>query len=391
MDDIVAELGGYKINIDPLIHLKSSLSLEKIGVINEAIDKILEKAGKLKGEVAQQKSLIAKNIQEYQTEINDFLKYAGYNYNVFFEDDKAGSYKLKLIHNDFDSAISSADRTLSFGEKNAFALVLFMYDVIKNNQDLIILDDPISSFDENKKFAILQMLFLKNKRSLKGKTVLLLTHDFGILIDAVYTMKNKFQATAFFLQNSSGNLSELLITKEKVMSVKTIVETNIANLTESINKLIYLRRLFELNGEKDCAWQLLSNLFKKRDVPVFREGNNLDREMTPEEINSGTESIKKYVPTFSYQNELSKVKNIQKSIELYKDSTSGYEKLQIYRIIKVNENTDDFDDNDVIKKFVNETYHIENDYLFQLNPCDYEIVPHYIIEECDKEIANIIF
>jgi ABC-type dipeptide/oligopeptide/nickel transport system ATPase subunit len=389
VDDIVAELGNYKINIEPLMHLKSSLSLEKVGVINEAIDKLLEKAGNLKGEIAQQKLLIAKNIREYQTEINDFLKYAGYHYNVFIEDDKAESYKLKLKHNDFDSAISNADKTLSFGERNAFALVLFMYDVIKNNQDLIVLDDPISSFDENKKFAILQMLFLKNKKSLKGKTVLLLTHDFGILIDAVYTLKKKFQATAFFLQNSNGNLSELIITKENIMSVKTIVETNIANLTENINKLIYLRRLFELNGEKDCAWQLLSNLFKKRDIPVFREGDGPDREMTIEEINNGTDLIKKYVPTFLYPNELGKVKNIQKSIELYNNSNSGYEKLQIYRIIKVNEATDDFDDNDVIKKFVNETYHIENDYLFQLNPCDYEIVPHYIIEECDKEIANI--
>ncbi|GHV83636.1 hypothetical protein AGMMS50212_09760 [Spirochaetia bacterium] len=390
VDDIVAELGKYKINIDPLGHLKSSLSLEKVGVINEAIDKLLEKAGKIKGEVAQQKLLIAKNIQEYQTEINDFLKYAGYHYNVLIEDDKAGSYKLKLKHNDFDSAISGADKTLSFGERNAFALVLFMYDVIKNNQDLIVLDDPISSFDENKKFAILQMLFLKNKRSLKGKTVLLLTHDFGIIIDAVYTMKRKFHATAFFLHNSNGNLSEFAISKEKVMSVKTIVETNIANLNENINKLIYLRRLFELNGEKDCAWQLLSNLFKKREVPTFREGDNPDREMTVEEMGNGTEAIKAYVPNFSYTDELGKVKNIQRMVELYNNSNSGYEKLQIYRIIKVDETTDDFDDNDVIKKFVNETYHIENDYLFQLNPCDFEIVPYYIIEECDKEIANII-
>ena len=112
VDDIVAELGKYKINIEPLVHLKSSLSLEKVGVINEAIDKLLEKAGKLKGEIAQQKLLIAKNIQEYQAEINDFLKYAGYDYNVFIEDDKKGSYKLKLKHNDFDSAISGADKTL---------------------------------------------------------------------------------------------------------------------------------------------------------------------------------------------------------------------------------------------------------------------------------------
>ena len=45
-----------------------------------------------------------------------------------------------------------ANEHLSYGEKNAFALVLFMYSVLKDNPDLIVLDDPISSFDGNKKF-----------------------------------------------------------------------------------------------------------------------------------------------------------------------------------------------------------------------------------------------
>jgi len=55
--------------------------------------------------------------------------------------------------------IDNAKDSLSFGERNAFALVLFMFDAIKENADLIILDDPISSFDKNKKYAIMNMLF----------------------------------------------------------------------------------------------------------------------------------------------------------------------------------------------------------------------------------------
>lgn len=38
---------------------------------------------------------------------------------------------------------------------------------------------------------------------------------------------------------------------------------------------------------------------------------------------------------------------------------------------------------------MNETFHIENDYLFQLNPCEYEIIPKYIIEQCNKNISEI--
>lgn len=69
--------------------------------------------------------------------------------------------------------------------------------------------------------------------------------------------------------------------------------------------------------------------------------------------------------------------------ELYQNSESNYEKLQIYRIM-INENSA----NSVIKKFVNEAFHIENDYLFQLNPCEYDTVPQYIIDECDKDILT---
>ena len=40
---------------------------------------------------------------------------------------------------------------------------------------------------ENKKFAIINMLFM-GKHSLKNRTVLLLTHEFNTVIDAIYNM-----------------------------------------------------------------------------------------------------------------------------------------------------------------------------------------------------------
>lgn len=58
--------------------------------------------------------------------------------------------------------------------------------------------------------------------------------------------------------------------------------------------------------------------------------------------------------------------------------------MQLYRIA-FNENHD----NDVIRKFINETFHVENDYLFQLDPREYDTIPQYIIDECDKEMLKI--
>lgn len=57
---------------------------------------------------------------------------------------------------------------------------------------------------------------------------------------------------------------------------------------------------------------------------------------------------------------------------------------QIYRMI-----FGATDEDHIMRKFINETYHIENDYLFQLNPVRYNTIPNYIIAECNRAIDGI--
>ena len=64
-----------------------------------------------------------------------------------------------------------------------------------------------------------------------------------------------------------------------------------------------------------------------------------------------------------------------------------FEYLYLEDSLTTNERLGQVDD--IIKKFMNETFHIENDYLFQLNPCEYEIIPEYLIEQCNKNILEI--
>jgi len=59
-----------------------------------------------------------------------------------------------------------------------------------------------------------------------------------------------------------------------------------------------------------------------------------------------------------------RTKSITDMIELYHGSLSGFEKVQIYRIIK----DGDMERGSAMKKYVDETFHVQNDYLFQLNP-----------------------
>ncbi|MFT5875856.1 MAG: ABC-type multidrug transport system ATPase subunit [Clostridium sp.] len=384
VDKVVDVLSEYKIDVSFLTHIDTDYTKAKVAIINKSLDEILIKVGKLQGEINQEKIEIEKTIEQYNTEINTFLKYAGYKYNVSIEQGEQGTYKMKLNHNDVGNTIEGVESHLSFGEKNAFALVLFMYSALRNNPDLIILDDPISSFDNNKKFAIINMLFM-GQTCFKSRTVLMLTHDFGPVIDCVYNMPYNFNPVpkAAFLENRKGILSEKDIRKENINTFLEIAKTNIETLQENVNKLVYLRRLFEIQNEKGDVWQLLSNLFHKREKPEMKEAGTM-RETTAEEIAVTTEEIRVYIPAFDYLTEFNKMIDTKKMIEIYNNSGSNYEKLQIYRVIN-NDNSK----NKVIKKFVNETFHIENDYLFQLNPVEYEIIPQYIIDECDIDVDYI--
>jgi hypothetical protein len=74
--------------------------------------------------------------------------------------------------------------------------------------------------------------------------------------------------------------------------------------------------------------------------------------------------------------------------ECYHNCLSNYERLQIFRIVFDKVEFDNKIDDSVFKHYVNKTFHIENDYLFQLDPSDYDTVPQFIIDICDKTIQT---
>lgn len=382
-DKVADELKRFRIDLALFNHLQSDMMKEKVCIINAALGDVLDKAGNLQGELNKQKKLIQQTIEKNSNAINGFLQCAGYNYEVDIEENDGQEYRMLLKPKSIDEKVGAIKEHLSYGERNAFALALFMFDALKENPDLVVLDDPISSFDGNKKFAIINMLFL-SERCLRGKTVLLLTHEFNTVIDVIHTMPQNFQPSphAHFLTTQKSILRELEIRKNDICSFKRISEENIKAPIDTLNKLVYLRRLLEVenekaDGTKGVAWNMLSSLFHKREYPTMA-----DEFMTKDEYALAIKEIQKYVPGFDYSVEYKKTKDIAKMLTLYDESSSNYEKLQIYRII--------FDErkieNRVVKKFINETFHMENDYLFQLNPREYDTVPQYIIDACDEEI-----
>lgn len=126
-------------------------------------------------------------LMDNQYKINQFFTIAGFPYNFCLEKDGEKHAKAYLVPCEFQKEmVVDPKNRLSWGEKNAFSLVMFMFEAISDNADLIVLDDPISAFDEKKKFGIIRRLFDNKKDSFKEKTVLMLTHDFQPIIDYVH-------------------------------------------------------------------------------------------------------------------------------------------------------------------------------------------------------------
>lgn len=387
LPSIIVGLKKLEINIDLYLHFKSNKTIDEINKINDKIKLLEDKANHLQGKVNIQKKKILSTIDSYKKEINFFLTSAGYKYQVNFVENTNGEHKIKLFPIESDSNIENVKEHLSYGERNAFAIVLFMYEVLKENPDLIILDDPISSFDRNKKYAIIDALF-RGTKSLKGKTVVMFTHDFEPVLDIAYNLKRNFTPTPTvnFIQNKSNILNEISIEKSDILSCQKVALENIKTLPENINKLIYLRRYKEIEDDKSNTYALLSSLFHKRLTPN-KQNNDGTYEMTDEEIQNGVDEIQRYISDFDYSNEYKKIIDDKYLIMLYETASNNYEKLQIYRILTENKSNEA--ENRILRKFINETFHIENDYLFQLNPCKYELIPEYIINECNEEIQAL--
>ena len=104
-----------------------------------------------------------------------------------------------------------------------------------------------------------------------------------------------------------------------------------------------------------------------------------------QDFNSGVGKIKEYITTFDYDSTLAKITDTEYLKELYNNGTNNYMKLNIFRLI--------YDENlnlipNVLRKFINETYHIENELICQLDPSDFNMIPDFIVEDCDNYILE---
>ncbi len=386
--DVDEALKNLKIDLDLLDALNSEATQGVVGDMNAELDRVAERINDIKERVGIQKTRVAKAIKRNEDEINEFLRSAGYRYVVRIES-SGTAYRMILEHQDTAGHLETAAEHLSFGERNAFALVLFMHQVRSEKPDLVVLDDPVSSFDKTKKFAILHKLF-HGRQSLRGFTTLLLTHDIEPAIDMVRTATSgQFQAAApavHFLQGREGKVEEKPIEPADIMTFSQVCDENIGSSADPVIKCIYLRRRYEVHGERGPEYDVLSSLLHLRDVPSSKGEKGTLVPLGKEARERAIEEIKEVIPDFDYDGLLAQLKDREVLKAKFEDTDVGYEKVQIFRIAS-ELGEDATTGNAAFKKFVNETYHIENEYVMQLNPRDFDAVPEHVVQSCSELLS----
>ena len=104
--------------------------------------------------------------------------------------------------------------------------------------------------------------------------------------------------------------------------------------------------------------------------------------MTEDEKHHAVSSIQTHISDFDYDMLIREVQDETGLKIKFASTTVGYEKIQLFRLIREKH------DDDVITKFINEAFHIENEYVMQLNPHKFESVPEYVVRECERLLES---
>jgi len=388
---LVPILTGWKFDIQDFDILNTELLQAETTTLNEKIDETIQAVANLQQSIAALHACLIRQLTNRTRDINDFLQSAGFKYSFDIKiDDDGVAHALLLFKVTEDQTITVNDPAshLSWGEKNAFSLLLFMFDAIRKNADLIILDDPISSFDSSKKYAIINRLFMTGNRdnSLYMRTVLLLTHDMEPVIDYIQ-VGGKLEAryvNGYYLQNIDGLLIEYPLRKNvDILSTPILLIRSAKDVSIPMPARIgclrkYIEHTVENPTTVSMPYNILSSLIHGREHATYDNAGEI--EMSENDFRRGLAEIIAIIPDFDYTAILEQYSAIALITE-YRRATNRYIQLLILRayIQKYEEAKMRLKaSNDVLRKFVDETFHIENDYIYSFNFLTFALVPDFI-------------
>jgi ABC-type dipeptide/oligopeptide/nickel transport system ATPase subunit len=389
------QLSKLKINNSALEIFSSEKVEVLVQSINTEVETLLAETESLKKNIGELTGYIGRATNNAVRDINDFLFMAGIDYELdikhLSETKTETILKYRADKNIDGVPVSDINKHLSWGERNAFALVLFMHYALSRTPSLIILDDPISSFDTNKKYAIINRLFVNipSKNSFFKKTALMLTHDFQPVIDFICVGKPcEDNVFASYMKNNSGKIEIKEIEQSDIISLPILLSDDAKdNSLNTIHRITCIRKLLEhtnKNLNAESSYNIISSLLHGKDKPTYRDNSSIKAS----EIIKGEAYIKKFIDDFSYAKYHGDNFTKDKLILQFSNESKRYFKLQIFRVILAVYNLRSKINNDSLVKYIDEQFHVENDNIYYLDLKKFDLVPDFVIPTCEQFLKN---
>jgi energy-coupling factor transporter ATP-binding protein EcfA2 len=339
-------------------------------------------------------SSITKEFLKNQAAINDFLKKCGTPYVI-----RQGKKEKKEDENCVFLASTDDPKQeifidekehLSYGERNSLALAIFALEARTKTNTLFVLDDPVSSYDEEKQAAMFDFLFGKSGL-LRGKTALLLTHEIKEAVNFLSVNETLSPSLKMYsLININGVLTENNVSAKDIVKTSAVFLGRAKDKTESFfYRLLNLRKYLDLQnptilGKRkiDAAYNLISSFLKARDEPTNKNGKS----MRPASINWGGKLIQGIIPEFNYSGALATIKPVENAISLYGSSDDPECKVSLLRTISA-EASIPLDKS--YESLINHFFHVESSYLFTIDPKLLNAVSPSLLTYCDHVVNTL--
>lgn len=222
----------------------------------------------------------------------------------------------------------------------------------------------------------------QSKATLTGRTVLLFTHDYAVVYEVEKILKGYLQPAGptCVLRLDKGVLTEKVVRPEYLQPAPQLYQSLARGSDNVLVKLIYALQCLELNDDKEEAWDVVSSLFHHRATPTRIDEEKNEEELSAKSIAVGEKRLEELIGApFDYLTLVGCLDDKEAMRSLYANLSCRYEKLQVARVA-----LDTVDIDGVVQNWLNEAVHLNNGYIYQLDPRDFELVPEYVADRCDE-------
>jgi len=371
MYDMIDSYSRYSLDVGSIKKIKLSDSLLNLFPdLNDIIEDFNLNIKELKKQYGELKYNTGRIVKNNLKRLNDYLEMFSIPYMFTVENyDITKKQATVFLISKKDQIHNDRTDNLSYGEKNLIALLLFL---ISDKSKIVIIDDPASSFDDNRRKIIYELLYeFHNER-----TFLVLSHDQVFIKYALLGIKsnNNYKSKTgkiLYLENHNGicktkeieskdfgplNVQVLDFVKEtemsyyrKIINLRILAEINKSN--SKMDKLIYeyLSAILHRTNKKEIKKQLKD----KKTTETYLKRNIYDKY-----------KIKiKYIPD-----------NIMDGFDY--EYLTNFEKIAFKRE-EARQNRRNKKKTYIEKEF-DDIVHLNNNYFISLNPYKFDIFSEQI-------------